>query len=960
MRSDNACYLWSECTPSAAGSLVYMKTATWSITSSPAFEGHPNSLLVDGYGKDDKTDDSHLFTEWWSNCFSCAKEDAWFQVSVQLPKDQECKVEGLKVWQDPNNAVAFLNVAEGPRDRPALPTTSGRRPDSKRELPDMGAAFTETWRFMAEEGSCHALSCGKKDTYYDGEVIKSIEGVVSACLCKQYCLDHLARGCTGWRLRVESDANWDPSPTMHTHNVCELLRDHSIVAISDPIYTSGDVDTVIQSFEPLETTPSEAFTLKVSGVGLPEASAAGKQRIKLVEADAKDGCATAPPETVSGIGCSDPSICAPRPAESDSTYASWNTIAIASAKESTAYSVCYCVGPCYAEWQYVPVPGGTLLVESTESWWTINPGELDRNTGTFDLKVECPAFRCLRPGGEPRQAPQTWRIKVVDRQYDCTGNSTSYVTQTGDWTLGADHYSATWGLEILEGAGSAGKYLVCFCEVDESVAQGDEAACLAASPWVPIASEDSLFLVVSLVEADLTPPSGLFRGQRWSARASDDITLKVGGRDLTAVDAERQIAVASTCTELDGVDGTVATEASSTALSFEIDAPSTAGVYSVCVLALPSNETNSTSKNGTNASNDTVTLSGTNPAIKVGELTVTGRVDLGWTYIFDPNVDGSLEISGKGLDWRKDRVMIADCSATCGHASPASDAALLDGEAATLKVSNSFIALNEEFDLLVDETTSSAEPVPSSLRTYVRRSSSYCRSGNMGATELGAAIHAHQCYSKCSACQGSACDGCGGYAPEIDGPDSQALCMSEVACREACSSSDLCYGIDMYKYKPRCYLNLHGDATNGCKAQYDESRLGVSAAYDFLAKDSTGVAQSLAYPDAVSTTEVLRFAPVGFARQASGAGKFKVCFCDSALLPEGQSSCLSETDYSLEVGELFVSGVSCLLANPKFRRGTCYNMFHGGLACSEENTLPALESMPSSAGLPTSWAAFQV
>merc|ERR1719253_591277 len=238
MRSDNACYLWSECTPSAAGSLVYMKTATWSITSSPAFEGHPNSLLVDGYGKDDKTDDSHLFTEWWSNCFSCAKEDAWFQVSVQLPKDQECKVEGLKVWQDPNNAVAFLNVAEGPRDRPALPTTSGRRPDSKRELPDMGAAFTETWRFMAEEGSCHALSCGKKDTYYDGEVIKSIEGVVSACLCKQYCLDHLARGCTGWRLRVESDANWDPSPTMHTHNVCELLRDHSIVAISDPIYTS--------------------------------------------------------------------------------------------------------------------------------------------------------------------------------------------------------------------------------------------------------------------------------------------------------------------------------------------------------------------------------------------------------------------------------------------------------------------------------------------------------------------------------------------------------------------------------------------------------------------------------------------------------------------------------------------------------------------------------------------------
>merc|ERR1719353_1566687 len=87
-------------------------------------------------------------------------------------------------------------------------------------------------------------------------------------------------------------------------------------------------------------------------------------------------------------------------------------------------------------------------------------------------------------------------------------------------------------------------------------------------------------------------------------------------------------------------------------------------------------------------------------------------VDLGWTYIFDPNLDASLEISGSGLDWRKDRVMLADCSATCGHASPASDSALLNGEAATLKVSNSFIALNEQFDLLSEDKTTSAEPLP--------------------------------------------------------------------------------------------------------------------------------------------------------------------------------------------------------------------------------------------------------
>merc|ERR1719407_38463 len=202
-------------------------------------------------------------------------------------------------------------------------------------------------------------------------------------------------------------------------------------------------------------------------------------------------------------------------------------------------------------------------------------------------------------------------------------------------------------------------------------------------------------------------------------------------------------------------------------LSFDVTAPADAGLYAVCVLALPSNETNST--NATNDSN--VTLGAGNAAIKVGELTVTTRVDLGWTYIFDPNLDASLEISGSGLDWRKDRVMLADCSATCGHASPASDSALLNGEAATLKVSNSFIALNEQFDLLSEDKTTSAEPLPSTLRTYVRRAGSYCRSGNLGAAELGADVWKHQCHAKCSSCAGPACAGCEGYAPEIDGPD---------------------------------------------------------------------------------------------------------------------------------------------------------------------------------------------
>merc|ERR1711964_22699 len=97
-------------------------------------------------------------------------------------------------------------------------------------------------------------------------------------------------------------------------------------------------------------------------------------------------------------------------------------------------------------------------------------------------------------------------------------------------------------------------------------------------------------------------------------------------------------------------------------------------------------------------------------------------------------------------------------------------------------------------------------------------------------------------------------------------------------------------------------------------------------------------------PGGISSAGVLRFAPVGFSRAArGGSGKFKVCFCDSSLLPAGQEECIAESDYSLEVGTLYVSGVSCLLADPQFRRGRCDSMWHGGLACSQDLTLPTVD-----------------
>jgi len=57
----------------------------------------------------------------------------------------------------------------------------------------------------------------------------------------------------------------------------------------------------------------------------------------------------------------------------------------------------------------------------------------------------------------------------------------------------------------------------------------------------------------------------------------------------------------------------------------------------------------------------------------------------------------------------------------------------------------------------------------------------------------------------------------------------------------------------------------------------------------------------------------------------------------------------------VEIGELIVSGVSCLLKDSDFRRRDCYTMFHGGLICSDTFSYPA-EAVSASGVLPSAYA----
>lgn len=82
----------------------------------------------------------------------------------------------------------------------------------------------------------------------------------------------------------------------------------------------------------------------------------------------------------------------------------------------------------------------------------------------------------------------------------------------------------------------------------------------------------------------------------------------------------------------------------------------------------------------------------------------------------------------------------------------------------------------------------------------------------------------------------------------------------------------------------------------------------------------SAVARDLGY----SWPHLARFAPI----TARTPGSYRVCLCDSQL-----RSCASYKDFLIEVGELHVSGVACLLEHAEFRRDGCAEQYHGGLRC---------------------------
>jgi len=90
------------------------------------------------------------------------------------------------------------------------------------------------------------------------------------------------------------------------------------------------------------------------------------------------------------------------------------------------------------------------------------------------------------------------------------------------------------------------------------------------------------------------------------------------------------------------------------------------------------------------------------------------------------------------------------------------------------------------------------------------------------------------------------------------------------------------------------------------------------------------VRQLLAAEDpGISWDSMYRFKDITF----SSGGEFKLCFCDSSILPGANNICDKPEDYTVEVGRIHATGLQCLLNDPKMTKGTCVRQFYGGLRC---------------------------
>jgi hypothetical protein len=370
----------------------------------------------------------------------------------------------------------------------------------------------------------------------------------------------------------------------------------------------------------------------------------------------------------------------------------------------------------------------------------------------------------------------------------------------------------------------------------------------------------------------------------------------------------------------------------------------------------------------------------------VGSMAVTARVDVAVDFVVQPGEDVSIELTAptdatltyptsKGLQ-SKDRIMVIDSLGTCGLSSPSTsveggdfDASSIAGWSALAPFSYFQEKPSEdppgEGPNIPDPEKVVESPIVAAPKLYNDRPGFFCPE-NMDIDGLAlplagvlVPLKSHQCYTKCALeapCTGDLCY-CSGYFSGYDDIDSNALCANEHFCKYICDNTPGCTSIDMHTSLDRCFLNW-GESVDpprpGCDFHSDNLLQVPDMSYTLWIQrtDVNDGARQLSVENTVdmySWSKMLRFKSFKF----TTGGTFKVCFCDSALLPgasESYASCAKPADFPVEVGTVHSSGVSCLLERPALQRVTCVDQMYGGLRCYEHYTAPTpvLKPMPVS------------
>jgi hypothetical protein len=298
--------------------------------------------------------------------------------------------------------------------------------------------------------------------------------------------------------------------------------------------------------------------------------------------------------------------------------------------------------------------------------------------------------------------------------------------------------------------------------------------------------------------------------------------------------------------------------------------------------------------------------------LDVGTVAVTGRPHLTGDWVLTPGKEQSVEVVGTGLEPLRDRLYITWATGVCGVSDPVGG---------TMEFYAKNVPVFDQHDPPSKDLEGGYVEPKIPTAKYRSEEKAYC--AGMTKVDLSELPADDLCYNKC-AVKSNTDENCAGLLAGYDKASNGAFCLAKDECVDLCTVTPSCYGVTMHRSLPRCFLH-----TNKCQSAVEASELTPITEYDFIYKvDSArrlsrrlNAARRLT---AVSSSGLLRFAGVSL-----DAGRYKACFCDYEIA----GVCKTLADFPLEVGEVHVSGVSCLLEDAKYTKGVCVSQPFGGLRC---------------------------